>query len=282
MSEPLEKTDGDFPILGRHSPRLKRLRELDTPSGRARSGLFLVEGPRVLAEALDAGVALEWLLVSRDASEEAWPVAHRAARLGVEVSLLDSALLERFSPTRTSQGLLGLARLPETDLDRALGGDLVLLLEGVQDPGNAGTLLRTARAAGAGGAVLLGGADPFNPRAVRAAAGATFRIPLMRLEPHQAPMLLHALEEKGFGVVCAEAHGGQDLYEAHLPARMALVLGAEVSGVSQSCRAAAVARLTIPLAGHCESLNVAAAAAVILFEGRRRLLQAGERGTLEV
>jgi len=267
-----------FPVLGRHSPRLKHLRELDTPAGRSRTGSFLLEGIRVLAEALEAGLDLEWLVVAQGASEEAFNLAGRAARAGADVCLLDAEVLERLAPTRTSQGLLGVAQMPRTELSDVLRGDLVVLLEGVQDPGNTGTLLRTARAAGAGGAILVGGADAFNPRAVRAAAGASFRLPLLRLGPEQAPMLLQALDHAGFELACAEAHGGQDLYQARFPERMALVLGGEVRGVSEACRRAAVARWTIPLADRCESLNVAAAAAVILFEARRRHLQAQADG----
>ncbi len=226
---------------------------------------------------MEAGLDLEWLVVAQGAPEEAFNLAGRAARAGAEVCLLDAEVIERLAPTRTSQGLLGVARMPSTDLQHVLQGNPVVILEGIQDPGNTGTLLRTARAAGAGGAVLVGGADPFNSRAVRAASGATFRLPLVRLNPEQAPMLLQALDQAGFGLACAEAHDGQDLYQAPFPTRMALVLGGEVRGVSEACRRAAVARWTIPLAGDCESLNVAAAAAVILFEARRRRLQAGGR-----
>jgi len=274
VSHPDPAMGSGFPVLGRHSPRLKRLRELDTPAGRSREGCFLLEGVRVLAEALQAGLVLQWLLVAQGASREAVDLAARAARTGVEVCLLDAEVLERLAPTRSSQGLLGVARIPGTDLQQVLRGNPVVLLEGIQDPGNTGTLLRTARAAGAGGAILVGGADPFNPRAVRAASGATFRLPLVRLDPQQAPMLLQALDQAGFDLACAEAHGGQDLYQASFPKRMALVLGGEVRGVSEACRRAAVARWTIPLEGDCESLNVAAAAAVILFEARRRRLHA--------
>jgi TrmH family RNA methyltransferase len=274
VSHPDSARGAVLPVLGRHNPRLKRLRELDTPAGRYRTGSFLLEGVRILAEALEGGLDLQWLLVAQGASREVFDLAARAARTGVEVCLLDAEVLERLAPTRSSQGLLGVARIPRTDLQQVLRGNPVLLLEGIQDPGNTGTLLRTARAAGAGGAILVGGADPFNPRTVRAAAGATFRFPLVRLEPQQVPMLLQALDQAGFELACAEAHGGQDLYQASFPKRMALVLGGEVRGVSEACRRAAVARWTIPLAHGCESLNVAAAAAVILFEARRRLLQA--------
>ncbi len=258
-----------LPSLGRHNPRLKALRRLDTPAGRAQAGQYLVEGLRVVGEALAVGGQLEWLILADGAAQPVEALARRASEQGVEVCRLDAQALERLSPTRTSQGLLGVARLPSWTLPEILREDLVLVLEGLQDPGNVGTILRTARAAGAGGVVLVGGADPFCPRAVRSAAGTHFRLPLARLEPERTPEVLVALQAAGFALVTAEAHGGEDLYRSALPQRMALVLGAEVQGVPSPYRARAAATLSIPLAPGCESLNVAAAAAVILFECRR-------------
>lgn len=256
-----------FPPLGRHNSRLKSLRSLDTPGGRAAAGLFLLEGVRVLEEALQAGLPLDLLLVSDRAPTPGVALAERAAGQGVEVRSLDADVLERLAPARTSQGLLAAARLPSWGPAEALRGDLVLVLEGVQDPGNVGSLLRTAWGAGAGGALLVGGADPFNARAVRAAAGAVFRLPVARVSD------LSDLERSGHALVTAEAHGGEDLFTAELPRRMALVLGAEVEGVSAGARGSARLRLTVPLAGGCESLNVGAAGALVLFEHRRRCRQ---------
>jgi len=213
--------------------------------------------------------------VAEGAPPAAEDLARQARSQGVEVWSLDARVLERLSPTRTSQGLLGGARAPSWKLEDTLGRDLVVVLEGIQDPGNVGTLLRTARAAGAGGAILVGGADPYSPRSVRSAAGALFHLPVVRLAPDRAPEVLAALESSGHAVVTAEAHGGQDLYHSPLPQRMALVMGAEVQGVPGPYRGRAQACLSIPLASGCESLNVAAAAAVLLFEFRRRSLVGG-------
>lgn len=260
----------NLPILGKHSPRLKELRLLETPAGREQAGRYLLEGVRVVEEALEAGAPLELLLVAQGASPAAEALAGRAMERGAEVCQLEAATLERLAPARTSQGLLGVARLPARTLEETLRGDLVLVLEGIQDPGNVGTLLRTARAAGAGGAILLGGADAWNPRTVRSAAGAIFRLPLVRLGRSEGPAVMRALERTGHVAVAAEAHGGEDLYRAELPGRMALVLGAEVDGVSAPLQSSAALRLTIPLAAGSESLNVAAAGAVVLFELRRR------------
>lgn len=259
-----------LPVLGKHSPRLKELRHLETPAGRAEAGRFLMEGVRVVEEALQAEFPLELLLVGEEAPESVVRLALAAQKLGAEVFRLDDEHLERLSPARSSQGLLGVARLPVRAVADVLRGPLVLVLEGVQDPGNVGTLLRTARAAGASGALLVGGADPFNARAVRASAGAVFRLPVARVGRMAAAAVLAALREGRYAVVAAEAHEGQDLYATALPPRMALVLGAEVEGVSAPLRSAASLRVTIPLAAGTESLNVATAGALILFEHRRR------------
>lgn len=258
-----------IPVLGRHSPRLKELRHLETPAGRAEAGRFLMEGVRVVQEAIGAEFPLELLLVGEEAPAAVVQLALSAQRLGAEVYRVADEHLERLAPAKSSQGLLGVARLPVRTVADTLRGPLVLVLEGVQDPGNVGTLLRTARAAGASGAILIGGADAFNARAVRSSAGAVFRLPVARVSRRSEGEVLAALRASGHGIVAAEAHGGQDLFAASLPPRMALILGAEVEGVSDPLRSAAALRVTIPLAAGTESLNVAAAGALILFEHRR-------------
>ena len=136
----------------------------------------------------------------RGAPPAAEDLARQARSQGVEVWSLDARVLERLSPTRTSQGLLGGARAPSWTLEDTLGRDLVVVLEGIQDPGNVGTLLRTARAAGAGGAILVGGADPYSPRSVRSAAGALFHLPwsaqpdwALRCWPPWSPVVTRSL-----------------------------------------------------------------------------------------
>ncbi len=258
-----------FPVLGKHNELVKKLRSLTSAGERGRRGAFVVEGLRVVRELLDSALTLEALLCSSVASAEARALACEAEQQGIAVYEVEPDLLDRLASTRSSQGLLGLAHLPVYSWEDLLVSQRLLVLAGIQDPGNVGTLLRTARAFGFEGALCLGGADPFNAKAVRSAAGAAFVLPVLRFEDAEDGAL-ERLVQAGFSLVTAEAHQGELLSEVRFPERLALVMGAEVSGISASIGARALMRVTIPLGGQCESLNVAAAGAVLMYEIGRR------------
>ena len=231
----------------------KRIRRL---AHRREPGEVLLEGPRVVREAALAGVDLELLVLREDVRFDA--PADR-------VVVLSERVFNSLSTTVTPQGVMAVARRkPVAPADaiaaaRAAGWPLVVL-DGVQDPGNVGTIVRSAAAAGAPAiAVLEGSADPFGPKAVRASAGNVFRVAVA----DAAWSDLEGLE--GYG---AAAEGGQAPAESRLAAADFLVLGSEAHGLR---RAAGLKRVTIPVAPGVESLNVAAAAAVLLFETRRQL-----------
>jgi RNA methyltransferase, TrmH family len=236
---------------------VRRLRKL----GRQReAGLVLLEGPRVVAEAVACGVPLE-LLATREAVEPPGEAAELADR---SVTLSDRAFAAA-SQTVTPQAVLAVARWPEHTVPEALAaaracGWPLVVLDGVQDPGNVGTVCRTAAAAGAPALVVLdGGADPFGSKAVRASAGHVFRLAVARGDWAQLAGL------HGYGAVAA---GGVAPEQADLAAAELVALGGETHGL----RTRSLAPLTIPMAAGVESLNVAAAAAVLLFEVRRRLV----------
>ena len=263
-----------FPILGRHNDRVKLIRSLTAAAEREREGCFLAEGMRVVAELLHSPLAVRLLLCDENGGDDAAALAHLAAERGAEVFLAESRLLEQLAPAKTCQGVLAVAELPRYSWDMLLNCTRLAVLEGVQDPGNVGTLLRSARAFGFSGALCLGGADPFNARAVRAAAGAAFVLPVKRLsEGCFVSEWIEPLRQAGFSLITAAAHGGTPLHEAVFPAKTALLLGAEVSGVSREASGAAVMEVTVPLQGNCESLNVAVAGSVLMYEISRRDLQ---------
>jgi TrmH family RNA methyltransferase len=216
----------------------------------------LLEGPRVVAEAAACGVHLG-LLATREGVE---PPGVRADR---RVTLSDRAF-SAASQTVTPLGVLAVARWSERTVPEALaaarsGGWPLLVLDGVQDPGNVGAICRTAAAAGAPAlAVLEGGADPFGSKAVRASAGHVFRLAVARGGWAQLAGL------RGYGAVAA---GGVAPEWADLAAAELVALGGETHGLSTR----SLEPLTIPMAAGVESLNVAAAAAVLLFDVRRRL-----------
>ena len=216
--------------------------------------MVLLEGPRVVREAVSCGVHLE-VLALRDGVKLDVPAERR-------VTLSERAFAS-VSQTVTPQGVLAVARREPVPVSEALAtaraaGWPLVVLDGVQDPGNVGAICRTAAAAGAPALVVLaGGADPFAAKAVRASAGNVFRLAVGRGDWQQLAGL------QGFG---AAAAGGVPLERADLEGAGLLALGSEAHGL----RRADLQPVTIPMAPGVESLNVAAAAAVLLFEVRRR------------
>jgi len=257
-------------LRSRANPLYKRLRALKE-RGTERD-LCLLEGPTLVLEALAASVAV----VEAAASPRAEATPHGAlalARLlghGVPVRRMTAELLASLSEAETSQGLLALARRPSFDEARLFGGTaLVLVVEGVQNPGNLGGLLRTAEAARATGALLTtGSADPFSWKALRGSMGSAFRL------PHRGGLsignALDALEARGVRAFATATDGERRYDEADLRGPVALVVGSEGRGLSPEARGRAFARLRVPLAGPVESLNVGVAAALVLFEAARQ------------
>ena len=221
---------------------------------RREPGFALLEGPRVITEAAAAGVNLE-LLVLREGEDFPLPAVKRVT--------LSRELFKSVSDTTTPQGVLALANVDEARVDDAIaaarrGSWPLVVLDRVQDPGNVGAIIRTAAAAGAPALVVLeGSADPFGTKAVRASAGNVFRLVVARAKWDDVKDL------RGFG---AAASGGGTLAAADIENAEMLVLGSEAHGLSHD----ALQKVTIPMSSGVESLNVAAAAAVLLMEVRRR------------
>jgi TrmH family RNA methyltransferase len=248
----LRKTTSDQLISSPENEIVRRLRRL---ARRREPGLVLLEGPRVLAEAEAAGLELE-LVAVREGEEYA---GHSKKRV-----TLTAGAFRAVSQTVTPQGVIAIARVNEPDARAAIeaarrGRWPLVVLDGVQDPGNVGAICRTAAAAGAPAvAVLQGSADPFGAKAVRASAGNVFRLAVARASWAD----LAGLE--GYG---ASASGGEPLAEAPIENAGMIVLGSETHGLSRSD----LKLVTVQLSEGVESLNVAAAAALILFELKRRL-----------
>ncbi len=242
---------------------LKQLRSLSSAKGRAVHGCFLIEGEKLVRDAIDAGAPIAELLATDD----------RAAALRpgtvTPISAKDAA---RLSDTRSPQGCFAVVRdtLPAAaDAMAALppqGRSTVVALDAVQDPGNAGALIRLATAFGAD-AVLTGPgtADPIHPRVVRAATGAWFHIVIARSLDLAADLRL--LSQRGYEIVGAATDGPSIWDEPPAdaaPARRALVLGNEGGGFSPDVAAVLDRRVGVPIAPHVESLNVAVAAGIVL------------------
>jgi RNA methyltransferase, TrmH family len=255
-------------VKSRANPLVKRLRAL-----RERRGtLALLEGVKLVEEALGAGIAIREAVFSPRAErhERGRALLTRLGAAGVPVRWLDDAILESLSEVEASQGVLALAERPrfeEASLFRAPA--LLVVAAGLQNPGNLGALIRTAEAAAATGVLLTRGcADAFSWKALRGSMGSALRLP--QLAGLLASEALALLRRRGVAVVAASVGATRpyDAWDWRRPS--ALLLGAEGAGLPADIEAAADARIAIPMAAPVESLNVSAAAAVVLFEAARQ------------
>jgi TrmH family RNA methyltransferase len=260
----------DTVIRSRTNPLVKRLRALKERA--AGTDLALLEGFTLVEEALASGASIvEAALSTRAAATAAGrEITARLAAAGVAVRLLDDAILASLSETETSQGLLALAGRPRFDEEAIYSGlPLVVVAAGLQNPGNVGALLRAAEAAGATGAYLAAGsADPLSWKGLRGAMGSAFRLPHVRgLSTVEA---IARLRGRGVTVLAAMAAGGERYDSVDMTGPVAVVLGQEAGGLPKEAAARAHRRITIPMGGRAESLNVAVAAGVLLFEAARQ------------
>jgi TrmH family RNA methyltransferase len=253
-------------ISGRDNPEFRRFQAV---RARKDEGVFLVEGPKQIAEAVRSNLAIEAVAVEDEAALAAVlrVLDARATRLVRFAAPLMRALAE----VETPQGLLAIVARPKAAAGwLAAANAFILILDGVQDPGNVGTLIRTAEAAGVSGVLLTRGcADPLSSKSLRASAGSALRLPFLSdLDPSAVLALLPG----GLDVVATVAGEGADSFFSETLPRLplALALGSEGRGLSARLEAAATVRLRIPAAREVESLNVAVAGGVAMFEIARR------------
>lgn len=228
---------------------------------------FLVEGPQVLAEALPALVSL---FVTEEARQRHGVLIDDALGRGVDVATVTDKALAALSETVTPQGLVGVAEFVDVPLGQLPlpSARLIVILDQVRDPGNAGTALRVADAAGADAVIFTNASvDPYNGKCVRASAGSVFHLPVVR--GGDATAVLAALREARIQTLATSGEGKQDLFTmasaGQLTAPTAWLFGNEAHGLSDELAAAADVEVSIPIFGRAESLNVATATAVCLY-----------------
>lgn len=237
---------------------------------------FLVEGAQAVGEALGHPDGL-LRLYHTDAEH---PLVERARAAGTELVHVTDEVMTKVTSTVTPQGLVGVAAYVDAGLD-TLPDELACaaVLHAVRDPGNAGTVLRSADAAGAGAVVFSSDSvDVYNPKTVRASAGSLFHLPVVR--GVETAAAIDAFRARGMRILAMDADGEEDLYEADLNERVAFVFGNEAWGLPREVAALADATVRVPILGAAESLNLAAAATVCLFEWARRQRE-GRRAVLE-
>jgi TrmH family RNA methyltransferase len=252
-------------ITSLRNPLLKEVRKAAQHGGLTAGGCLVAEGPHLLEEALSSGCAVQTIIASRPLPAT---LEQQRQRLGVPLIAVSPALFDSLGTTENSQGLIALVEPPRWSWPELLAGlPLVVILDRLQDPGNAGAILRSAEAFGATGVVFLkGSVSPYNPKAVRASAGSIFRLPLLSaVDPSEC---LTALRQSGLRLYAADPVRGPSLSEASWSGGCALIIGSEAHGVSPAL-ASAAEPVRIPVS-RVESLNAAVAAAVLLYEARRQ------------
>ena len=262
--------------LGFKHKRIQRLRRLvQRRSTRDAERAFVVEGAKVLAEALDAGAAVESVYVAPGATATAGAslVVQRAVEAGIRVFDLAPGVIERVSEMVTPQPVLAVAGYLDVGLDalrtaRTGRGPVVVCVD-VRDPGNLGTVLRSAEAAGAAGVICCAGTvDVYNPKSVRASAGSLFHVQVVcGGDPVE---VLSTLGDWGLRRMSTRPSGGVPYFRADLARPSAIVLGNEASGLPAELERLVDEVVTIPMAGRGDSLNVGMAAAVLCFEAARQ------------
>ncbi|MGC2194462.1 MAG: RNA methyltransferase [Terriglobales bacterium] len=259
-------------VEGRHNSLVKQMRRAFSRAELTEAGDCAIEGIRIVEEAIRSGLRFHAVVFSESAENQSQKLM---PQLGahVETAILPDKLFASMVPSDTPQGVAALVRYRQSSLadllERAHAGPLVVVV-GLQDPGNLGTILRSAEAFGAAGVLLAEGTvSPFNPKVVRGSAGSIFRLPMVR---GKLAEVLPQLREKAVRVVATSSHKGIPLPQANLANPIAILIGGEGAGVPRDLLAKADEIVAIPHTPQVESLNAGVAASIVLYEFARQRL----------
>ena len=241
-------------ITSTKNPRVLRWRSLSERKGRRAEGCFLAEGRKMVSEALASGFPVEAVLLDESRLDTLTPPE------GVPCFCLAEHVFAAVCDTKTPQGIAAVVRMAP----RPPAGTRLLALDDVQDPGNVGTILRTADAAGIDGVLLSAGcADVFSPKVLRATMGSIFRVGLRVTD--DLPGALRELREAGFTVLSSQLDGEPFYRRGPVGERFCLIVGNEGNGISEACKREATMRVRLPMRGGAESLNAAVAAGIMMY-----------------
>ena len=261
-------------IISSQNSRVKYVKKLSQRNFRQKERKFIVEGIRFVEEALASNWQTEYLLYTDQGvqGERGKGLLKQARDKGVETLEVSENIMGELTDTETPQGVLAVLWQP----DYALGDvvkrgqqPLVVIVDGVQDPGNLGTIIRSSDAAAANGVVLLKGTvDLYNPKTLRSSMGSLFHLPVVQAE--DAEGALAYLTSLGVTLLVGEPVGGIPIFQANLQGPVGIVVGNEGSGPREAIFDHKHQKVTIPMPGHAESLNVATATAIMLYEAVRQ------------
>ena len=256
-------------IEGRHNALVKDLRRAFAHGELTDDGHCAIEGVRILEEAIRSGLKFRAVFFNESAESKAERLLPQLAA-HVETLLLPNKLFASAVPSESPQGVAALVKIKEATLDDLLAKSRtgpLLAVAGIQDPGNLGTMLRSAEAFGAAGAILgEGTVSPFNPKVIRASAGSVFRLPFTRRHLNET---IQPMREKGLRLAATSSHKGTPLHDANLAPPIAIFIGSEGAGVPKDLLTQMDEILAIPHSNKVESLNAGVAASIVLYESTR-------------
>jgi TrmH family RNA methyltransferase len=257
-------------IEGRHNALVKELRGAFAHGELTPDGYCAIEGMRILEEAIRSGLKFKAVFFRSSAENRAERLLPQLAA-HVETLLLPDKLFASAVPSETPQGVAALVRCKVFKLEDVLGkshAGPLLAIAGVQDPGNLGTILRSAEAFGAGGVLLgEGTVSPFNSKVIRASAGSVFRLPIVQTK---LPGILDQMRELGLRLIATSSHKGTPLDQATLSGPLAIFIGSEGAGLPHELLAEMTETVAIPHSPNVESLNAGVAASIVLYEAARQ------------
>ena len=259
-------------ITSGDNSRIRLVRKLATRKGRVTEGRFAVEGRNLVGEVLERGLDIDFIMIPAGSADDAPDfIKDCIASPGITVCEVPLREFEALTDAGSGIGMLAVVKQQEYGpelLDGLRLDDNILVLDRIQDPGNMGTLIRTAAAAGYKAIIAMSGTvDIYSPKVLRATAGMVFEIPVIYVPGEDA--MKGILGRSGRHVVVTDVSGGVPYYEEDLSKGIALIIGNEGSGVSDSLMEMADVRVTLPMKGRIESLNAAVAAAILMYEAVR-------------
>ncbi|MGE5614195.1 MAG: TrmH family RNA methyltransferase [Bacillota bacterium] len=259
-------------LTGSSNPVIKEVRSLKNRSAREKKGIFFIEGSRFVAEALKESADILYIIMSDTflAGHGKEELADMIEKSSIRCYEVPESLFGSISDTQTPQGILAVLRLQKKALDEAvLGNGMLVVMDMVKDPGNMGTIIRTADAAGCAGVIVTDGCvDVFNPKVLRSTMGSIFHIPVYHCGNVEEALM--KVKESGFLVCASHLEGTVDIFDVDLTGNVALVVGSEAEGISGTAARNADLLVRIPMLGRAESLNVSVAAGIMMFEAVRR------------
>lgn len=229
----------------------KQTKKLLNRSERNKTKMFIAEGQRIVEDAVKANI-VEYIFVSENFDGE---------KYDYPTYIVSNKMFAALSDTETTQGIIAVCRMTDYNMEE-ICCDTLLVCDGVSDPGNLGTLIRTAECSGVGGVILLKGTvDPYSPKVVRSTMGSIFRMPVYFAQIGDLTEYI-----SGYSIVATVLDGSMDLYDIKFPEKTAVVVGNEAHGVSAEVAAMANIRTLIPMCGNSESLNASVAGSVVMYE----------------